>query len=114
MTNPVPPVVPIAPGVLANVTVKVLAVNAAAQTATIRVVDNNGAFLTVAVDLPFGVITATEFGVVVGDVLESADEKQTTGVVRWTDGLMWSESPTGVPSRSTAGWRKIGNIAIPD
>lgn len=112
MTTPTPAVVPIAPGVLANVSVKVLTVDPAAQTASIRVVDNNGAFLTAAVTLPFGVITAVEFGVVVGDVLESTDAKQTTGVVRWTDGLMWSASPSGVPAYSTAGWKKIDHVTI--
>lgn len=113
MTNPIPPAVPIAPGVLAHVSVKVLSIDAIAQTASIRVVDNNGAFLTAAVTLPYGVITPVEFAVVIGDVLESTDAKKTTGVVRWTDGLLWSESPTGVPNRSTAGWTKIGNIVIP-
>lgn len=113
MTNPVPPNVPIAPGVKANVSVLVLTVNEVAQTASIRVVDNNGAFLTAAVTLPYGVITAVEFAVTNGDVLESTDAKQITGVVRWTDGIMWSYSPTGVPSQSTAGWKKIGSVVIP-
>lgn len=106
------PVVPIAPGVLANVSVRVISADPVAQTAVIRVVDNNGAFLTAVVTLPYGVITATQFAVVIGDVLEATDAKQTTGVVRWTDGLMWSESPSGSPAHSTIGWKKIGNITI--
>lgn len=115
MTQPIPavPAIPIVAGVLANVSVKVISADPVAQTAVIRVIDNNGGFLTAAVTLPYGVITATEFAVVIGDVLESADAKQTTGVVRWTDGLMWSASPSGSPAYSTAGWRKIGAVAIP-
>jgi hypothetical protein len=117
MTNPTPipstPPIPIAAGVKANVSVLVISTDIAAQTAVIRVVDNNGAFLTPAVTLPYGVITAVEFPVVVGDVLESTDGKQTTGVVRWTDGLSWSESPNGQSTaRPTTGWRRLGNFPI--
>lgn len=118
MTSPTPvPVVPIpvVAGVLATVPVKVLSVNTVDQTASIRVIDLNGNFLASipAVSLPLGVVTATEFAVTVGDVLEQNDAKQTTGVVRWTDGVMWSPSPSGAPAYSTAGWRKIGNVTIP-
>ena len=110
-TVPTPP--PIAPGVIANVSARVLTVDNEAQTASVRVIDNNGGYLTPAVTLPFGVITPVQYSVQIGDVLESTDAKRNTGVVRWTDGLMWSESPTGIPARSTAGTRKIGSIAIP-
>lgn len=117
MTNPTPipstPPVPIAPGVIANVRSQVISINEAAQTAVIRVVDNNGNFLTVAVTLPYGVITAVEFPVVQGDVLESTDGSQTTGVVRWTDGFQWSEKPSGAGARPTAGWKKLGTFALP-
>lgn len=112
MTQPVP-AIPIVAGVLANVSVKVISADPVASTAVIRVIDNNGGFLSAQTTLPWGVITATQFAVVIGDVLESADAKQTTGVVRWIDGLMWSPSPSGVPAYSTAGWRKIGSVAIP-
>ncbi len=109
MTQPIP----VAAGVLADVTVLVLSVNEATQTASVRVVDNNGGFLTVAVPLPLGVIKPKAFQVVIGDVLESTDGKATTGLVRWTDGLMWSASPSGTPALPTTGWRKLGNFTLP-
>jgi hypothetical protein len=109
MTQPIP----VAPGVIADVSVLVLSVNEGTQQASIRVIDNNGGFLTVAVSLPLGVIKPKSFQVVVGDVLESTDGKQITGLVRWTDGLMWSPSPSGVPANQTTGWRKLGNFVIP-
>lgn len=107
-----PPPIPLAPGVIAHVQSRVISVDNVADTAVIRVVDNNGAFLTVPVTLPQGVLTAVQFGVQIGDVLESADAKQQTAVVRWTDGLLWSYSPSGVPALETGGWRKIGAVAL--
>lgn len=108
MTAPTPPLVP---GVLADVTVKVISLDNAAvpPTATIRVVDNNGGFLTVAVPLPQGVVRPVAFAVALWDVLESTAPAKNTGVVRWLseDGLSWSESPSGVPARSTIGWTKL-------
>lgn len=111
MTSPIP----IAPGVIADVAVKVITTDNVAQTATVRVIDNNGGFLTVAVALPQGVIRPTQFSVVLGDVLEQLGIDQRTAVVRWVsaDGQQWSESPTGVPGRDTLGWKRIGTFSLP-
>jgi hypothetical protein len=101
--------VPVAPGVVADVPVLVISVDQVAQTAVIRVIDNNNNFLTPAVALPVGLIKPTAFQVSVGDVLEQATPEARTAVVRWVnDAGQWSESPTGVPGRDTVGWRKLG------
>ncbi len=115
MTQPTPPTVPIpvAAGVVADVPVLVLSVDQVAQTATVRVIDNNNNFLTVAVPLPIGIVKAKAFQVSVGDVLESANDARQTAVVRWVNGAgQWSESPLGVPGRDTVGWRKLGSFAV--
>jgi len=107
--------VPVAPGVIADVAVLVISVDSGAGTAVVRVIDNNGAFLSPNATLPVGVIRPVSFAVAIGDVLEELNPGQRTGVVRWVDpgGLMWSESPTGVPARPTAGWKRIGTFVIP-
>lgn len=112
MTSPTPP---LAPGVLANVTVRVISVDDVAVTATVRVVDNNYNFLTPPVALPQGVVHPTAFAVVLGDVLESTQPAKRTGVVRWLseDTLMWSEAVNGEGARATAGWVKLGNFPLP-
>lgn len=106
---------PLAPGVLADVRVKVISLDNVAVTATIRVVDNNGGFITAPVPLPQGVVRPIAFAVSLGDVLESTGAAKSTGVVRWLseDGLMWSESPLGEPARSTVGWTKLGTFPLP-
>ena len=113
MTSPTPP--PLAVGVLADVTVKVTAIDNVAMTATIRVIDNNGGFITAAVPLPQGVVRPIAFAVALGDILESTTSAKETGVVRWLseDTLMWSYSPSGIPARSTVGWTKLGNFPLP-
>jgi hypothetical protein len=114
MTAPIVPseAVPVAPGVLADVQVLVISVDSVAGNAVIRVVDNNGNFLSPNATLPIGVIRPTQFQVVEGDVLEHSTPEAETAVVRWTDGLQWSESPSGVPARSTQGWKKLGNFDV--
>lgn len=109
------PDIPLVPGVIADVAVKVITVDNTAMTATVRVIDNNGGFLTVAVSLPQGVIRPTQFQTALGDILEQVSPEQRTAVVRWVsaDGQQWSESPTGVPGRDTIGWKRIGTFPLP-
>lgn len=104
----------VVPGVVADVAVKVISVDDVALTASVRVIDNNGTFITVAVSLPQGVIRPVQFNVALGDVLEQVTPEQRTAVVRWLDpvGQMWSESPTGVPARDTIGWKRLGTFAL--
>lgn len=103
------------PGVIADVAVRVISVDTVAGTASVRVIDNNGGFLTVAVTLPSGVVRATQFPTALGDVLEESLPTKRTAVVRWVGngGQTWSESPSGVPARDTLGWQKIGNFPLP-
>lgn len=105
----------VVPGVIADVAVKVISVDPVALTATVRVVDNNGGFITPAVALPIGVIRPVQFVVAVGDVLEQSSSEQRTAVVRWINatGTEWSESPSGVPARDTIGWKRIGTFVLP-
>lgn len=106
--------IPIAPGVIADVPVLIISVDNVAGTAVIRVVDNNGNFLSPNATLPVGVIKPVAFQVSIGDVLEQATPEQRTAVVRWVNGTgQWSESPSGVPGRDTVGWRKLGSFPIP-
>lgn len=106
---------PLVAGMIANVTAKVLSVDNVAVTASVRVIDNNGNFLSPAVTLPQGVVIPVQFQVVLGDVLQSTDAVQRTAVARWVDaaGQSWSESPTGIPARDTIGWIRLGNFPLP-
>lgn len=104
----------VAAGIIADVTVRVISADLINGTAVVRVIDNNGGFITAAVTLPIGVVKPTQFPVVVGDVLEQVAPDQRTAVVRWVSGTgeTWSESPTGVPGRDTIGWRRLGSFAL--
>ena len=104
----------IAAGVIADVAVRVISVDNTAGTCVIRVIDNNGGFLSPNFALPMSVIRPVAFEVALGDVLEELATGQRTAVVRWVDGVgQWSESPTGVPPRDTLGWRKLGTFPLP-
>lgn len=107
--------IPIAVGVVATVPVLIQSVDPVAATAVIRVVDNNGNFLSPAATLPTGILTPVAFQVSIGDVLEQATPEARTAVVRWVNNTgQWSESPTGVPGRDTVGWRKLGTFPLPE
>lgn len=102
-------------GMIAEVSAKIISVDSVAVTATVRVIDNNGTFLSPAVTLPQGVVTPVQFTVALGDVLEQGDPNRRTAVVRWVDatGFSWSESPSGIPARDTIGWNRLGTFPLP-
>lgn len=101
-------------GVIADVAVKVISVDVPTQTASCRVIDNNGGFLSPAFTLPLGVIRPVKFVVALGDVLEQVDPGQRTAVVRWIDAAAtsWSESPSGAPNHDTNGWKRLGTFPL--
>lgn len=111
MTSPIP----LAPGVIADVSVLVISVDTGAGTAVVRVIDNNGVFLSPNATLPVGVVRPVAFPASVGDVLEEVSPAQRTGVVRWVDtaSFMWSEAVNGAGARPIAGWKKIGVFPLP-
>lgn len=105
--------IPLVPGVIADISALVISVDNTAATCVVRVVDNNGNFLSPNATLPQGVVRPVAFQVSVGDVLEHANTQQETAVVRWVNGAgSWSESPTGVPGRDTVGWKKLGTFPL--
>lgn len=105
----------VAPGVIADVAVRVMTVDTEAATAVVRVVDNNYVPILGNATLPIGIIRPTQFPTAVWDVLQSTKPTQETAVVRWVsaNGQLWSESPTGSPARQTIGWQKIGTFTPP-
>jgi hypothetical protein len=102
-------------GATADVRTVIVAVDQVAQTANVRVVDDNGTPLTAAVTLPMGVVRVVGVPVVVGDVLEEITTGR-TAVVRFVDPtnpIRWSPAESGTPLLSSQGWKKIGTFVIP-
>jgi hypothetical protein len=100
------------PGVIVTVRAAVTAVAGDGLTASVRVVDDNGGFLTAAVPLPAGILTVVSIPLTVGDVLEKSDTGA-SAVVRWvapTNNTQWSPAVSGSPAWSSLGWRKIGTF----
>jgi hypothetical protein len=99
-------------GATATVRVVIISADHGASTVSVRVVDDNGAFLTPAVTLPMGNVRVTGLPVAVGDVLEDLTDGR-TAVVRWVDAanpLRWSPSVSGVPVLSSLGFKKVGTF----
>lgn len=110
-------------GVFGHVPIQVTAVDDAAGTCSLRVVDNNGNPLSPAAPgIPQGVVTPlAPASVAVNDVLESLSATLTGGfpqgatlVVRWVsgDGRQWSPVASGSPTYQTLGWKKDGTATL--
>jgi hypothetical protein len=109
-------------GAIGDVRVAIVSVDnvATPPTVGVRVIDDNGAFVTAAVTLPQTLVKVTGPVVAVGDVLENIVDTRlpvgTTAVVRWVDPtapFRWSPSIGQTPVLSTQGWRKIGTVTLP-
>jgi hypothetical protein len=109
-------------GAVADVRTAITAVDntATPPTATVRVIDDNGNFVTPNVVLPQTLVRVTGVVVAVGDVLENISDSRlpigTTAVVRWVDPLQpfrWSPSLSQTPALSSQGWKKIGAVVLP-
>lgn len=108
-------------GVIGKVQVRVTAEDTVAGTVTVRLIDNNGAFVgSGSVTIPQSLLEVTTYSVAVGDCLEAVDPPEkipegTTFVVRWidpSDASVWSPSASGSPAWSTSGFVDRGDAVI--
>ena len=101
-------------GMVVSVRAIVTAVDNTANTATIRVLDNNNNPISDPYPFPQGVMTVVGTPFAVNDVVQNVDDGQ-TAVVRWvssTDGLQWSPAASGANPIVAYNWRKVGTATI--